>query len=82
MLNYCEIGMELVPVVLDSTPAKQGLHIPGTHRLIRPSSALDDERPDVILLLAWNHAGEIVAREEQYRSGDGTFLTPHLDELP
>jgi novobiocin biosynthesis protein NovU/D-mycarose 3-C-methyltransferase len=81
VLNFCGIGTDLLPVVLDSTPAKQGLHVPGTHQPILPPSALEDERPDVLLLLAWNHADEIVAREHEFRARGGRFLTPHVDEL-
>ena len=81
VLNYCEIGTDLVPVVLDSTPAKQGLHVPGTHQPILPSTALHDEAPDVLLLLAWNHAEEIVGREQAFVKNGGRFLTPHLIEL-
>lgn len=81
VLNYCGIGIDLMPVVLDSTPAKQGLHVPGTHQPILPSSALVDQRPDVVLLLAWNHAEEIVQREAAFRERGGRFLTPHLREL-
>ena len=81
LLNYSDIDTSLLPVVLDSTPAKQGLHIPGTHQLIRPTSALEDEDPDMLLLLAWNHAEEIVSREHDYRARGGRFLTPHLVEL-
>jgi methylation protein EvaC len=67
--------------VLDSTPAKQGFHIPGTHQPILPPSALDELRPDVLLLLAWNHANEIIERETAFRAGGGKFLTPHLKEM-
>ena len=81
VLNYSNIGTDLLPVVLDSTPAKQGLHVPGTHQLIRPPTALPDENPEVLLLLAWNHAEEIVAREEGFRARGGRFLTPQLVEL-
>jgi novobiocin biosynthesis protein NovU/D-mycarose 3-C-methyltransferase len=81
VLNYCEIGRDLLPVVLDSTPAKQGLHIPGMHQPILPPSALAQYRPDVLLLLAWNHAQEIIEREADYRSSGGMFLTPHLRQL-
>jgi novobiocin biosynthesis protein NovU/D-mycarose 3-C-methyltransferase len=81
LLNYCDIGVDLLPVVLDSTPAKQGLHVPGTHQPILSPNALDDEKPDVLLLLAWNHAEEVVAKEQVFRERGGRFLTPRLEEL-
>jgi SAM-dependent methyltransferase len=81
VLNYCNIGPDLVPIVLDSTPAKQGLHVPGTHQQILPPTELHNQRPDVLLLLAWNHAQEILQRETAFRKAGGKFLTPHLVEL-
>ncbi|MGA2500050.1 MAG: class I SAM-dependent methyltransferase [Tepidisphaeraceae bacterium] len=80
VLNYCGIGTDLLPVVLDSTPAKQGLHVPGTHQPILPPSALPKEDPGMLLLLAWNHAPEILEREKPFRARGGRFLTPHLLE--
>jgi methylation protein EvaC len=81
VLNYCEIGTDLLPAVFDSTPAKQGLHVPGTHQPILPPARLAEEHPDVLLLLAWNHAAEIIEREAGFRKRGGKFLTPRLQEL-
>lgn len=80
-LNFCEIGTDLLAEIIDSTPAKQGLHVPGTHQYIRPPSALNEINPDVVLLLAWNHAPEILARESAFIARGGKFLTPWLEEL-
>jgi SAM-dependent methyltransferase len=76
-LNYCNIGPFLLPAVFDSTPAKQGWCIPGTHQPILPPARLHEENPDVLLLLAWNHADEIMARETAFRARGGKFITPH-----
>ena len=81
VLNYCDIGTDLLRAVLDCTPAKQGLYVPGTHQPVLPPMALEAGRPDVLLLLAWNHAEEIMEREPAFRARDGRFLTPHLEEL-
>jgi novobiocin biosynthesis protein NovU/D-mycarose 3-C-methyltransferase len=77
VLNYCNIGTDLLPMVVDSTPAKQGFHVPGTHQPILPPSALADARPDALLLLAWNHAKEITERESAFIAAGGKFLLPH-----
>ena len=80
-LNFCDIGTDLLAEIIDSTPAKQGLHVPGTHQYIRPPSALNEINPDYVLLLAWNHAPEILARESAFIARGGKFLTPWLEEL-
>jgi novobiocin biosynthesis protein NovU/D-mycarose 3-C-methyltransferase len=78
VLNYCNIGTDLLPAVIDSTPAKQGWHVPGTHQPILPPAAMEAERPDVLLLLAWNHAEEIMRREAAFIARGGKIFTPHL----
>lgn len=80
-LNYCQVTTTLLPTIVDSTPAKQGLLVPGMHQPILPPSALADLNPDVLLLLAWNHAPEILAREAEFKARGGKFLTPNLEEL-
>jgi len=80
ILNYCDIGTDLLPAVIDSTPAKQGWHVPGTHQLILPPSAMAEEKPDALLLLAWNHAKEIQERESAFVARGGEFIFPHPQE--
>ncbi len=80
-LNYCGIGTHLMADVVDSTPAKQGLHVPGTHQLINAPSAMSRLDPDYLLLLAWNHAREIFDRESAFIAGGGRIFTPWLEEV-
>jgi len=81
LLNYCGIDTSLLPVVVDSTSAKQGLHVPGTHQPILPPAKFLEGRPDAVLILAWNHAAEIVGREAVCRTAGIRFFTPDLSEL-
>jgi hypothetical protein len=50
--------------------------MPGTHQPIGPPEALVEQRPDAVLLLAWNFAGEIMAQQQAYRDAGGRFLVP------
>jgi hypothetical protein len=47
------------------------MHIP-----VRPVSALQESRPDDVLILAWNFAGEIMNQQSAYRAQGGRFITP------
>jgi methylation protein EvaC len=75
VLNYAGIGPDLLEFICDSTPAKQGRVTPGTHIPVRPPEAFSSPYPDCALLLAWNHADEIMAKETAYRDAGGTWLT-------
>lgn len=72
--NYCGIGPELVPFVCDSTPSKQGHLVPGSHLPVRPPEAFADPYPDYALLFAWNHADEIMAKEQGFRAAGGRWI--------
>ncbi|MGH8773906.1 MAG: class I SAM-dependent methyltransferase [Jiangellaceae bacterium] len=76
LLNYADIGADLVEFVVDRNPHKQGLLMPGAQLPIRAPQALLDEQPDYVLLLAWNFADEILAQQAEYVARGGRFVVP------
>jgi SAM-dependent methyltransferase len=61
-LSYLGIGPETIELIVDSTPAKQGKYLPGARIPIYHPDQLQVEQPDVILILPWNWAEEILAK--------------------
>jgi SAM-dependent methyltransferase len=76
LLSYCGIGPDRLPYLVDKSPHKQGLLTPGHHIPIHAPEKLVQDQPDVVLLLAWNFASEIVAQQAEYRRRGGRFLLP------
>jgi methylation protein EvaC len=74
VLNFCGIGPDLVEFISDTTVAKQGLVTPGQHIPVRPSSDFAADYPDYALLFAWNHAEEVMAKEQGFRESGGRWL--------
>jgi methylation protein EvaC len=72
--NYCGIGPELVEYISDTTPIKQGKFSPGTHIPVVPHETFAADPPEYSLLFAWNHAEEIMAKEQRYRESGGRFV--------
>jgi SAM-dependent methyltransferase len=76
LLNVFGIGRDLLDFVVDRSTVKQGLFTPGTHLPILPPVALLERRPDLVLLLTWNFADEILAQQASYRAIGGRFIIP------
>ena len=72
--NLCGLGPDLVEFVCDTTPAKQNRLTPGTHIPVKPAAAFSDPYPDYALLFAWNHADEIMAKEQAFRDAGGQWI--------
>ncbi len=72
--NYCGITPNLVEFISDTTPIKQGKFSPGTHIPVRSYQEFTNNYPDYALLFAWNHAQEIMAKEENFRGSGGKWL--------
>jgi SAM-dependent methyltransferase len=76
LVNTAGIGTDLVDFVVDRNVHKQGLCMPGTHLPIRAPAALLDDRPDYVLLLAWNFKDEVMAQQAEYLALGGRFIVP------
>ena len=76
LLNYCDIGTDLVSYTVDKSALKVGRYTPGKHLPVRSVGSLLEEQPDYVLLLAWNFAREIMQQQEEYRRRGGRFILP------
>jgi hypothetical protein len=76
LLNYCGIRTDLLEFTVDRNPYKQGQFLPGTHIPIRHPEALEQVRPDYILILPWNLKVEIVAQLSYTREWGARCVVP------
>ena len=72
--NYCGITSDLVEFISDTTPIKQGKVSPGAHIPVRPYEEFVADYPDYALLFAWNHAKEIMGKEQTFLESGGKWI--------
>ncbi|MBV6632393.1 MAG: class I SAM-dependent methyltransferase [Alphaproteobacteria bacterium] len=76
LLAHFGLGSSDLAYIVDKNPVKHGWYMPGTRIPIQPVEALADDRPDYLLLLAWNFADEIMAQEAEFHRAGGRFIIP------
>lgn len=74
LLNYGGIKPDLLPLVCDAASSKQGKYMPGSHIPIFEPQVLRKLRPDVVLILPWNIADEIIEQNGYIRDWGGVFV--------
>lgn len=74
-LNYCGIGREYIDFVADSSPAKQGMYLPGTRIPIVPPEMIEEKKPDYIIFLPWNLKEELTKLLDFTRKWGCKFIT-------
>jgi SAM-dependent methyltransferase len=76
LLNYCGIGVDLLPWTVDRNPLKVGLFTPGMHLPVLPVEAIGERRPDYLLVLPWNFSEEIIRQQHAFAARGGRFIIP------
>jgi hypothetical protein len=76
MLNYCQIGTNILDYALEDLLAKQGLLTPGMHIPTVDAKYAHSHEPDYYLMLAWNYEKAILEKEKAYLSKGGKFIIP------
>ena len=71
LLNYSKVNYNLISYVVDLNPSKQGKYLPGSLIPVVAVKALCEYKPDILLVLPWNLAGEI-KNQLYWLAEDGT----------
>ena len=81
LLNFAGVRPDLLSYVADKNPAKQGHFLPGSRIPVVPVTALRARRPDYLVILPWNIAGEVIEQNADLAAQQTRFVTaiPRLE---
>lgn len=74
LLNYAGIDSSLIEYISDTTPSKISLFTPGSGIPVKSYQYFLDDKPQYVVLFAYNHKKEIFAKEVEYRKNGGKFI--------
>jgi hypothetical protein len=66
--------------LVDDNPLKQGSYSPGYHLPVYSSEKLYEDKPDYVIVLAWQHGDSILNRHNRILKAGCKFIVP-LPEL-
>ncbi len=76
LLNLAGLGTDHLLWVADTSPHKQGRFMPGSGLEIVSPEHIQHDRPEHLLLLAWNWREEIANQQQVWLEGGGRFVLP------
>ena len=76
LLNYCQIGTDILDCAVEKAPLKIGLYTPGMHIQVVDEDEAMKAPADYLLLLAWNFKDELLRKNQAYHDKGVKFIVP------
>jgi len=76
LLNYYNIGPDLIEFIADLSPMKQNKFTPGTHIPVYSPEKIYESKTDYMLIIAWNFTDEILKQQLKFKEMGGKFIIP------
>jgi hypothetical protein len=83
LLNYCNVGAELIEYVVDLNPSKLGKYLPGSHIPIVSLDTMIKNPPNIVLALPWNLSVEIKSQLSAHLGANTKIIraVPKLENI-
>ena len=75
-MHHFAIDSDTLSYIVDDSKWKQNLYTPGMNIPIVSKDFLKKEKPDYILILAWNFAPSIIKNNSEIHKRGGKFIIP------
>lgn len=75
-LNLCRLRKDKIDYVVDESPERVGRFIPGVHIPIVKPKVMQNDKPDYVILFAYNYEKEVFEKEKEFIKNGGKFIIP------
>ena len=75
LLNFAGVKPDLLPFVCDAAAAKQNKYLPGSHIPVVHPDEMRERKPDYVVILPWNIAGEVTEQLSYLTKEGSRFVT-------
>ena len=75
LIYHFELG-KLLEYIVDDNPLKHGLYSPGYHIPVYPTQKIYEDKPECVIVLAWQYQEPIVSKNKLYSDQGGIFIVP------
>jgi SAM-dependent methyltransferase len=79
LLNFAGVTTELLPIICDAAPSKQGKLMPGSHIPIHSPTYLEQNIADFVLILPWNIKNEVIKQLSFMKNTRFVTVIPKLE---
>lgn len=76
LMAFAQLSKNQIDYVVEDNPLKQGLLTPGTHIPVESREKLQTNKPDAIVIFAWNFAPEIMEKISYLKQDGVEFFVP------
>lgn len=76
ILQYAQLGPDLITAIADRNPLKHGGKTVGTNIPIISEADMREAKPDYLLVLPWHFINEFMHREGEFLARGGKFIVP------
>ena len=76
LMYQFDLNKNIIDFIIDDNPLKQNTFTPGLHVPVLSSDVLEYQKPDYLLILAWNFADSIIEKNKDYLNSGGHFIIP------
>jgi SAM-dependent methyltransferase len=76
LMYHFGLNRDIIDFIVEDNPLKQGLYTPGLHVPVVATKALYEQRPDYVVILAWNFADPIIGQHQQLAEQGTRFIVP------